>query len=243
MVSCQPSEKAPIPKEESTIVSDSISHKSEAPSKEVVQAATQECSYDNESSSLGIGLVLAPDTFELFNDSLLTDRYLEWDVYSSDAPPKPTCSKYYMPEYAIMHFVCLQQTKAFYKVLVNNNQIKYFPKKKEYEFKTWENYILNGVGIRRATNENGSPANERPLQKNPSETSESIKIPEGHEHFCPLEVNGDWVKVTYNCFYNLERDPYEGEPCQFIDKCANPTTGWLKWREENKILIDIFLMP
>jgi hypothetical protein len=60
----------------------------------------------------------------------------------------------------------------------------------------------------------------------------------------PLEVKGEWVKVTYDCFYNDENNAFEGEPCHtYIDKCQNPVVGWLKWKQDNKILIDIFLMP
>jgi hypothetical protein len=78
----------------------------------------------------------------------------------------------------------------------------------------------------------------------PSDGSKVLTIPQGFEMFCPMEIRGDWVKVRYDCFYNDENNPHEGEPCHnFIDECKDPVTGWLKWRNENKILIDIFLMP
>jgi hypothetical protein len=62
------------------------------------------------------------------------------------------------------------------------------------------------------------------------------------------DINIDLYKevtaTEYDCFYNDDNNPNEGEPCHnFIDKCKNPLTGWLRWRQENKLLIDIFLMP
>ncbi len=212
--------------------------------KEVEKPATPVCNYDNDVSDLGLGLVQAPTTFELFNDSLLTNLFLQWDMHSSDTPPKPLCSKYYMPEYGIMHFICLQKTSTYFKVLVNFNEVKYFPATTEYQFQTWENYILSSYGIRRTTSEDGSIAYHQSLRSSPSESAKSIEIPEGLENFCPREIKGDWVKVTYDCFYNVEEPMNEGEPCHnYINKCKNPTSGWLRWRQKNKILIDIFLMP
>lgn len=202
------------------------------------------CQYDNEVSTLGIGIVIAPTQFDIFNDSLLTNKFASRDMYSEDGNKKDICSKFYKPDYGIMHFVCIGKTDKAYKVLINYSDIKYFPKTKNYDFKTWGEYILQSFGIRRLTSETGGISQQLPLRNQANDNAAVLTIPKGLEMFCPMEIKGDWVEVKYDCFYNNDDNPNEGEPCHnFIDKCKNPLTGWLRWRQENKLLIDIFLMP
>ncbi|GAA4310615.1 hypothetical protein [Nibribacter koreensis] len=245
IASCRQSEKAPLTQEQPISVSESTYKEYEVLLKEEAQTTNTDCQDENETPTLGIGLVSAPAIFELFHDSLLTKRYVRWNTDSSETPSNVVCSKFYFPDYSIFHFVCLQETSRYYKVLANADQVKYFPKTKDYRFETWEEYILNSFGIRRKTGDLASTNTyKQEVKQAPNKSSKSIEIPKGHEMFCPQEVTGDWVKVTYDCFYNKERNPYEGEPCHtFIQKCKEPVTGWLKWREGNQVLIDILLMP
>ncbi|MEA5406066.1 hypothetical protein VB776_24215 [Arcicella sp. DC2W] len=201
------------------------------------------CSYDNQVSSLGIGLIIAPSKFEIYNDSLLSDKIASWDMYEDESKMN-LCSKFFKPDYGIMHFVCIAKSEKAYKVLVNFSDIKYLPKTKNYEFKTWDEYISQSFGIRRLTNDNGDISKKITLRIKPVDNSDTLASPLGLELFCPMEIKGDWIKVRYDCFYNDENNSYEGEPCHnYIDKCKNPLTGWLRWRQENHLLIDIFLMP
>lgn len=201
------------------------------------------CQYDNPVVSLGIGLVIAGPIVEIYNDSLLTSKLDSFDMYTIDENTKINiCSKYYKPDYGIMHFVCLKEHNNCFKVLVNYSTIYYLPKTKDNTFKTWEAYILDAHGISRVTDE--EIVLPQPLRKKPAVQSDTLIIPNGLEMFCPIEIKGDWVKVKYDCFYNLNENPYEGEPChEFINKCKNPVTGWLQWKSNNKILIGIFLIP
>lgn len=214
------------------------------------------CSYDSETESLGSGLVLAPTTFEIYYDSLLINKLATRDMYSENEESfKDMCTKVFLPEYGIMHFVCIRETAKSFQVLVNYSDVRYFPKKKGYDFRNWEEYILESMGVRRLTlvEEDGVDPNAGPLRKLPNDNADSLSIPAGFEMFCPMEVKGDWVKVKYDCFYNREQDiegeaysanEYEGEPCHsYINKCKDPLTGWLRWRKGNKLLIDIMLMP
>jgi len=201
------------------------------------------CSYDNQVSSLGIGLIIAPSKLEIFNDSLLNHKIANWDMYEDESKIN-LCSKFFQPDYGIMHFVCIAKSEKAYKVLVNFSEIKYLPKTKNYEFETWDEYISQSFGIRRLTNDNGDISEKYALRIKPEDNSDKLIIPKGHELFCPMEIKGDWIKVRYDCFYNDENNSHEGEPCySYIDKCKNPLTGWLRWRQENQLLIDIFSMP
>lgn len=180
---------------------------------------------------------------EIYNDSLLQEKYINWD-YNKGLPSKPVCSKYFKPDYGILHFIYLKETPKAYQILIGFDEIKYLPKVKEYVTISWQDYILSSYGIKRLTVEDDKQVTEQAIKKSPSENSESINFPKGLELLCPMEIKGNWVKVQYDCFYNQEENKYEDQPCHdFIYKCKPAQTGWIKWRNKNKILIDIFLMP
>lgn len=197
--------------------------------------------YDNAVKALGLGLVIVPEKFSVFNDSLLTRKYKDVDM---SVEKTDIYSKFYKPDYGIMHFICIGITDKSYQVIVNYSQIKYLPKSKKYDFKSWEDYILQSYGIRRLTKAGGRISVSQSLKTEPKDGSKELSIPKGYENFCPIKISGEWVEVKYDCFYNDENNAHEGEPChEYIDQCKSPVKGWLRWRRCEKLLIDIFLMP
>jgi hypothetical protein len=204
----------------------------------------ESCNYDNEVSTLGAGLVIAPTQFEIFTDSLLRDKWIGVDMYAYDGSTSRMCPKFCKPDYGIMHFICVGATNKSYKILVSHSDVAYMPRTRNYTFARWEDYILASYGIRRNGNKGDETTDLLPLRTVPSDSGVVLNIPEDYEMFCPIAVRGDWVKVKYDCFYNQENSPYEGQPChEYINQCNNPLTGWLRWRQGNKLTIDIFLMP
>jgi hypothetical protein len=207
--------------------------------------ANPHCTIENEVSSLGIGLVIAPSSFAMYDDSALTGKPEFIDMHKQADSLSGICTMVFDPEYSLMHFACVGQTENAYQVLINHSQTKYLPRKKEYQFQTWDQYLLQSFGIKRKTDE--TDENEKPLttlRKAASDSADAISLPAGHEMFCAMEVQGDWLKVQYDCFYNDEDSKYEGQPCHnYIDKCTDAVSGWLRWRKDNKLLVDIFLMP
>ena len=207
--------------------------------------ANPHCTIENEVASLGIGLVIAPASFAMYDDSTLTVKPKFIDMHKQADSLSGICTMVFDPEYSLMHFACVGQTENAYQVLINHSQTKYLPRKKEYQFQTWDQYLLQSHGIRRKTNE--TDENETPLtalRTSATDSADAISLAAGHEMFCPMEVQGDWLKVQYDCFYNDEDNQYEGQPCHnYIGKCSDPLTGWLRWRKDNKLLVDIFLMP
>lgn len=216
------------------------------PAEKPIAAAVPErtCTYDNEVSTLGIGLVIAPNKFEVFNDSLLTERWLTGDLSSGDTGLARICPKFNKPDYGIMHFVCVGKTPQSYRILINYKEVKYLPKTTTYAFKTWEAYIMESYGVARSTSESEAAFRSQPLKTAPDGAADTLAIPAGRELFCPVQLQGDWLQVKYDCFYNEENNPHEGTPCQeYISQCNTPLTGWLRWRRDQHLLIDIFLMP
>jgi hypothetical protein len=207
-------------------------------SSTIVNLLSDECNYENNVNSLGIGLIKAPLEFVLYNDSLLSSIYATINIEAEENSIN-FCPKFYKPDYGILQFVCLEKTSTFFKILINNSEIKFLELSKEYDFVSWKDYILTSYGIRRK-----ETYLNLPLFAKSNENAQVITIPDGYELFCPLEVDGDWVKVKYDCFYNDKNNSFEGETChQYIDKCKNSVIGWLKWKNENDLLIEIFLIP
>jgi hypothetical protein len=238
LFSCTPKSKKEkaLPTKDSAIADNNSSH--------LFKNSTK-CETENQVAELGIGVVIAPNEFALYDDSLLTGKPAIINSHEQYDSLNDYCTLVFEPEYAMMHFACIDKSTRAYKVLINYSQVKYLPRKEGYKFQTWEQYLLASFGVRRKTDEH----TEKPkpltlLHKAPDDHSDTLSLPIGHEMFCSMQVQGDWLKVRYNCFYNLEHDPYEGQPCHnFIHKCKDPLTAWIRWRQNNKLLVDIFLMP
>lgn len=198
-------------------------------------SAAPEAVYDNPVKTLGIGLIKAPDKFDIYDDSLLAKKYQS--VSMGDAKFNIT-PKYFKPETGIMHFVCISESSKAYKVLVNRDTEKYLPKAKGYAFVSWESYITQSYGIKPLYE--GSKTIQ--LQTEPGVNGKPMPGTEKYEMFCPMQVKGEWVQVQVDCFYNTDSNKHEGEPChKYIGECKLPVTGWLRWRKDEKVLIDIFL--
>ncbi len=192
------------------------------------------CEYDNSVASLGIGLVMITDPIELFTDSSLHQNTVSASMRKDNIENFPVCSKYYKPDYGMMYFVCLAKTARSYKVLNNGSEVRYLPRTKAYHFITWEKYIMSSLGIRN---------NDQPLRVKPG-GADTIIFPKGLNMFCPVKVQEDWLQVKYDCFFSKDDNDHEGEPCSaYISDCGDPATGWIKWREKNKVLIEILRMP
>lgn len=202
------------------------------------------CGYENLTATLGKGLVMVSFESEplvIYNDSLLQNKYVSWSNAEGN-PSKPVCSKYYKPGYGFLHFIYLKETAKSYQIINGYDEIKYLPKEKTKEAISWEKYLLRSYGI--AKHYESNKRLEQPFRKDPSEKAAIADFPKDAEQLCPLEIKGDWVKVQYNCFFDQADNKYEGKPCHdYIAKCKPAQSGWMKWKENNKILIDIYLMP
>ena len=82
------------------------------------------CDYENEASSLGVGLIIAPPSFTLWNDSATTVEYLSFST-TAEQPSSGICPKFYEPEYGIIHFVWLASYSDAYAVLADSGTVKY----------------------------------------------------------------------------------------------------------------------
>ena len=175
--------------------------------------------------SLGIGFVSPADLykFESRENSLkvFIDSTLEETI--TNAPVLPF---FYKPDYGQYHLVCLSKSKTYYKILINNTQVGFVPNDTSFTFFTWDSILLSS-SIDRLTKNN-------PIKISPYETSNNIDYKCQSGILKVLEVkssgNKSWIQVSFP------------ENCEtYSSNQTKVKKGWILWKEENKILVDILL--
>jgi hypothetical protein len=88
------------------------------------------------------------------------------------------------------------------------------------KFQTWEEHILQlfAVGFERQSN---------PVLEQPDGQVKGIEFSKGVT-FHPVEVKGDWLKVRWSDTEQTE------------DKSKSANSGWIKWKKDGVLLIELF---
>ncbi len=89
----------------------------------------------------------------------------------------------------------------------------------DFEFLSWEDYLKGNVFSIEFDHINN------PLKKKPNYRSETIFIKELQDDFyvfLPIDFKGDWMKVKWE------------------DEKNNTRTGWIRWKENGQLIIEIF---
>ncbi len=174
--------------------------------------------------NLGIGFAIAIEPY-LFEDSknppnVFKDPELKIKWNARTAEPF-----YNSPKYGIYHFICTEKTETYLKVLVNDSAVGYVPfNDTSYYFKSWE-ALLSGSTVNRLTVEN-------PIRRGCSDLEEIVPFDCEKEklHVSDMIEKGGsyWIQIYFSpmCFPNV---------CE----SDNVIYGWIKWKEENKLLVAI----
>lgn len=177
------------------------------------KGSAQEClSYEfyNKTERLGIGLVKIEKQLLVIKNQQL-NKEIEEDIYN----PKHMIPLFFKPDYNIFYVVCLENQKAYYKVLSATGDI-YIVSKAEAKFVSWEAFLSNTTGV---TNLNWEL---NPLQEKPSEQSKMIRIKDREAIYQVISVKGDWVEIQN------EHNAHE--------------KGWIQWRKADSLLIEVYLL-
>jgi len=183
----------------------------------------QDCAYNNDVPTMGIGLFLAGDSVILYKNSGLTEEFFSSAVYDENTF---FCAKYHAPDYGIMQFVCVDSTQTCYKLLINEGKVIYTPKTSG-AFSTWENYILSSLGV------------DIPEGTAIYYNSDTFEVKDSVQNmdYCPVQLKGDWLQVQYHCSYSGDAIV---DACPEIDECSQK--GWIQWRKNDQILIGVYLI-
>ena len=126
-------------------------------------------------------------------------------------------------DYNYFVFRCKSQTNDAFEVIVNNETgtTLWLKKSKSTVFKTWENYMKGMFMIKRVET---SIAND--IRRKADDNAEE-NIFTGEECFQVKSMKGDWIEIS------------TGESCEEDGSILD--SGWIKWRDKNKLLIEYFL--
>ena len=175
---------------------------------------------------LGIGFVIASDPYQYEDGShyqhFFVDKELKMKWSNGDITPY-----FYKPDYALYHFICLEKTDRYYKILINDFSTAYIPNDPHFYFKTWD-MILIDASVVRLTEDN-------PIR---DELNSASRIVPYNCRSGQLEVkdviekDGEyWIQVSFS------------PTCEDVmDQYSPRTYGWIQWRTKNKLLVDILLL-
>jgi hypothetical protein len=188
-------------------------------------AFTSWSQYD-QPKEIGIGFTIATNPYE-FEDlsipkNLFKNKELNITWISKDVFPY-----FYKPDYGLYHFICLEKTPNYYKILVNDNEIGYLPNDSNFYFKSWDALILNKT-VARLTDDN-------PIRE---ESNNNSEIVENHCEFDQFQVidiiqkdNEYWIQISFS------------KDCEdYREGNSEMKYGWIKWRTDNKLLVDIMML-
>ena len=127
----------------------------------------------------------------------------------------------YHPDYALLIFLCTK-FKFFYEIYLENDIVKYIDLNSElFKFYTWQEFVLS--------NEYSSIVDDNfSFYEEPNYSSNEITfIRKQDEIFfiTGIQVINDWLKVKVE-YPNTEET----------------TFGWIKWRNQENILIDFYFL-
>ena len=175
-------------------------------------SAQERLSYEfyNKTERLGIGLVKIEKQLIVIKNQQL-NKEIEEDIYS----PKYIVPLFFKPDYNIFYVVCLENQKAYYKVLSATGDI-YIVSKAEAKFVSWEAFLSNTTGVINLNWE------LNPLQEKPSEQSKVIRTKDREAAYQVINVKGDWIEIQN------EHNAHE--------------KGWIRWHKADSLLIEVYLL-
>lgn len=118
-------------------------------------------------------------------------------------------------ETQVLVLKCLAKEEVYYKVLLEDGRSGFIPCNEEsVVFQTWQEHIINNVFAV------SFDATENPLLKEASEESYKLYY-DRDEFYHPSKIEGEWLQLRWG---------YEG----------SWEYGWIKWRRNDKLLVELF---
>lgn len=102
----------------------------------------------------------------------------------------------------------------YYQVKIDNGDVGYIPlSSKKVLFQTWEEHFLSLFSV-------GFNEKKNPLRKEPSLDAEMLYYDQD-EFYHPNQIKGEWLQIKYGSESNWRY-------------------GWIKWKSENNLIIDLY---
>lgn len=179
-----------------------------------------------ESFKLGAGVIkfefdndTSKNTIEYF-DSTLTNKF-KINVENIFNSPLKKIQFAYKADYYLLVFSVSKVDSKYYEISGPGKKAKkfYIPiSDLRFKFNSWENHIKHAFAIEFDIDKN-------PIRKLPSNVGKIIKLPpsakEGY-NYRAIEFRGEWMRIKWD------------------DDNKHPVSGWIKWREKDNMLIELF---
>ena len=160
-------------------------------------------------------------TIQFFNDETISS----WNIRDLDKHAKWLKPEILQLDYSQFVFRCITVQDDWFNVMVNNEteETLWLKKNKWTTFSNWENFLKEMFGVARLTNQ------QQKIRTLPTEDAEEI-IYKGQDCFQVKSMKGDWIEI-YTADYCDKHN---------TDIKTKIKSGWIKWREGNKLLIEYF---
>lgn len=181
---------------------------------------------NHQPSELGIGFVISTNPYQYENLSHPSNIYSDKEL-SEKSTNNKIFPFFYKPDYGLYHFICLEKTKEYYKVLINDSNTAFIPNDNKFYFQTWDRILLQST-VERISNNN-------PIRKKSLIDSDSINYNCDYDRLIVtdiIEKNGVyWLSVEFST--KCEDYPNENSIMKH---------GWIIWRTDDKLLVRIMLL-
>ncbi len=127
-------------------------------------------------------------------------------------------------EYDIFQLICVSTYGEWAKIIVNSQSgaSLWVRNTGAIRYQSWEQHLVDGV----ADMDRLSPSNN-PLRNGPGQEHEAVPY-QGFDSFDIIEVDGDWIKVENGGCGDGYDPGFDG--------------GWIKWRDNRKFLVELYMI-
>lgn len=160
-------------------------------------------------------------TIQFFNDKTINS----WNIRDLDKHKEWLKPEILWLDYSQFVFRCLTNNDSWLNIVVNNEtgETLWLKKSDLTTFKNWENYLTEMFGVARLPNQ------QQKIRVSPTDNSDEI-IYKGQDCFQVKSMKGEWIEI------------FTADYCDesYTDSKTKIKSGWIKWRQGNKLLIEYF---
>lgn len=160
-------------------------------------------------------------TIQFFNDQTINS----WNIRDLDKHKEWLKPEILWLDYSQFVFRCITVQDNWLKVMVNNEteETLWLRKSDLTTFRDWENYLKEMFGVARLPNQ------QQKIRVSPTDNSDEI-LYKGQDCFQVKSMKGDWIEI------------FTADYCDesYTDSKTKIKSGWIKWRQGNKLLIEYF---
>ncbi len=176
-------------------------------------------------NNLGLGLVFPTDPYQFEMLDTFPRFYIDQNL-TKEFLPSEVSPMYFKPDYGLYHFKCIEKGPKYYKVYINDNQIGFLPNHKVFCFRSWDS-MIQGTWVERISRQNE-------IWSECCTESRKLKNECFLDRLYVFEIvevkNEYWAHISFSdaCATDGDYDDFE--------------YGWIQWRTEKELLVDLLLL-